>query len=144
MIINDRPQAVVGVMPPGFRFPHDAQLYALLVLEGDTARTIRTVSGIAVLKPGVTGSRRRRMRTPSRRDWNRTSRRPTAATAFALTFRDSHVTPQTRIAMGALMTAVVFVLLIACANLANLLFVRALRGNAIWPSAPPWVRPEHA
>jgi len=125
VIINDRPQTVVGVMPPGFRFPQRAQLYAPLVLEGDSARTIRNVSGIALLKPGVT-------RQQAQADVDSVAARlesafPTTNRGYGirvLTFRDSQVAPQTRIAMGALMTAVVFVLLIACANLANLLFIR--------------------
>ena len=125
VIINDRPQTVVGVMPPGFRFPQRAQLYAPLVLEADTARTIRNVSGIALLKPGVTQQQ-------AQADVDSVAARlesafPTTNRGYGirvLTFRDSQVAPQTRIAMGALMIAVVFVLLIACANLANLLFVR--------------------
>ena len=82
VIINDRPQAVVGVMPPGFRFPHDAQLYAPLGARGRYGANDPHRVGHRCVEAGVT-CRRRRMRTPSRRDWNRTSRRPTAATAFA-------------------------------------------------------------
>jgi putative ABC transport system permease protein len=125
LIINDRAQTVVGVMPPGFRFPHLAQLYAPLALESVTARTIRTVSGVALLKPGIT-------RQQAQADVDGVAAGLEAAFPATnrgygirvLTFRDSQVDPQARIAMGALMTAVVFVLLIACANLANLLFVR--------------------
>ena len=125
VIINDRAWTVVGVMPPGFRFPHLAQLYAPLFLDAGGARTIRTVSGIALLKPGTT-------RQQAQADVDAVAARLESAFLTTnrgygmrvLTFRDSQVAPQTRIAMGALMTAVVFVLLIACANLANLLFVR--------------------
>ncbi len=125
VIINDRTWTVVGVMPPGFRFPHLAQLYAPLFLDGGGWRTIRNVSGIALLKPGTSQQQ-------AQADVDAVAARmesafPNTNRGYGmrvLTFRDSRVAPQTAVAMGALMTAVVFVLLIACANLANLLFVR--------------------
>jgi len=52
---------------------------------------------------------------------------PTSNRGFGLRvlrFRDSHVNRDTRLVAGTLMAAVAFVLLIACANLANLLLVR--------------------
>jgi putative ABC transport system permease protein len=125
VIINDRAWTVVGVMPPGFRFPQRAQLYAPLFLDAESARTIRTVSGIALMKPAIT-------RQQAQAEVDGVAARlesafPTTNRGYGIrvvTFRDSQVAPQSRIAMSALMTAVVFVLLIACANLANLLFVR--------------------
>ena len=53
--INDRPHTVVGVMPPGFRFPDRAELYLPLRLEvAQVARSARTFTAVGVLKPDVT------------------------------------------------------------------------------------------
>ena len=53
--INDRPHTVVGVMPPGFRFPDRAELYLPLRLDVRAGRrSARTFTAIGVLKPDVT------------------------------------------------------------------------------------------
>jgi putative ABC transport system permease protein len=53
--INDRPHVVVGVMPPGFRFPDRAELYLPLRLNLEhVQRSARTFTAVGVLKSDVT------------------------------------------------------------------------------------------
>ena len=60
----------------------------------------------------------------SRLECDATRRRNRGYGIRVLTFRESQVSRDTRLVAGTLMAAVAFVLLIACANLANLLLVR--------------------
>jgi hypothetical protein len=77
--INDRPHTVVGVMPPGFRFPDRAELYLPLRLKVEQVeRSARTFTAIGVLKPDVTRSRKW---TRSRPRWRENTRTRTAAMA---------------------------------------------------------------
>ncbi|MET0168523.1 MAG: ABC transporter permease, partial [Vicinamibacterales bacterium] len=48
VIINDRARTVIGVMPPGFKFPERSELYTPLRLD-PPARADRNVSVVAVL-----------------------------------------------------------------------------------------------
>ena len=54
IILNNRPRTVIGVMPPGFKFPEDAELWVPLGLDTTMfTRTDHGLTSIARLKNGV-------------------------------------------------------------------------------------------
>ena len=124
VMINDRARTVVGVMPPGFKFPHRAELYMPFRWD-EQSRSSRSVAAIALLKDGVTLDQAQtnvetiatglETRHPdTNRGWS----------MRVLRFRDAYLGRGARAISVTLMAAVGFVLLIVCANLANLLLVR--------------------
>ena len=124
VIVNERARTVVGIMPPRFKFPERSELF--LPLRWDEApRAARSLGVIGVLDSGTTvaqaqsevaaiASRLADTYPLSNRDFG----------IRVLSFRDSHVGRDDRRVSATLLAAVSFVLLIACANLANLLLVR--------------------
>ncbi|HSE37573.1 MAG TPA: ABC transporter permease [Blastocatellia bacterium] len=123
--LNARAFTVIGVMPAGFRFPEkDTELWAAERL-APTGRGPYYMWGLGRLGPGATVERAQsemdliarrvqdQINSPTR-DWTWTS--------VSLTER---IVGKIRPALLVLLAAVVFVLLIACANIANLLLARA-------------------
>ena len=128
--LNDRPTTVIGVMPPRFDFPHHrVDLWLPLAptpsLENRQARNLWFAFGR--LRQGVT------MRT-AQAEMDTIGRR--LASAYPLTnqgvkphlarFPEAFLGRHAAALYGAIWGSVGFVLLIACANLANLLLARAL------------------
>jgi putative ABC transport system permease protein len=124
VVINERTRTVVGIMPAGFKFPERSELF--MPLRWDEApRAARSLAVVAVLERGTTIDQ-------AQADVSAIARRlaethPATNRDFGvrlLSFRDSTVGSDDRRVSTTLMAAVTFVLLIACANLANLLLVR--------------------
>jgi len=124
VMINERARTVVGVMPQGFKFPHRAELY--MPFRWDEApRSGRSIAAVAILRTGVSIEQ-------AQSDLGAVAARleaghPESNRGFGirvLRFRDAYVGSGARAFSFTLMAAVGFVLLIVCANLANLLLVR--------------------
>jgi predicted permease len=124
VLINDRVRTVVGVLPPGFKFPERDELYMPLRWD-DAARSARNVNGVGVLKRGVTIERARDELSAIAARLEQTY--PATNRGFGvavLAFRDTQIGADERGLACVLLAAVAFVLLIVCANLANLMLVR--------------------
>lgn len=119
---------VVGVMPAAFDFPAPAELWVPLVLDPSRDRDEHDLTVIGRLGPGVTIDRAdddvRRVAGQLAAEYPRTS---AGWSARLVTFTDWIIGPQLERAVFVLMGAVGFLLLMACANIANLLIAR---GNA--------------
>jgi predicted permease len=124
IIINDRARTVVGIMPPNFKFPERDELY--MPLRWDNApRAARSVNIIGALKPGMTIERAQSELATIAQHLSEVY--PESNRGFGvrvMPFRESQIGGDERALSLALMAAVGFVLLVACANLANLLLVR--------------------
>lgn len=128
--IGDRTFTVIGVMPPGFNFYQGAEIWVPLGLYADDKDMSNRVAhagiyGVARLRPGVMTER-------AQRDLDAIAARVARENAGTNSAVGALVTPILEDAVGdvrrsllVLFTAVGFVLLIACANAANLLAVRA-------------------
>jgi len=139
--LNEEEYAVVGVMPKGFEFPSGAEMPAgqqfasatelwipLTVPDTPAARNDRTTHAyraVARLKPGV-GVEQAQADTESvvKSLVNEHADENEGLGVSVTTLRENQV-GEFRPAMLALLCAVGFVLLIACANVANLLLARA-------------------
>ncbi len=125
--VNGLPATIIGVMPKGFRFPTGVDLWMPLVPTPDLAkRDNRPLRAYAILKPGVSlgqsqaeldGIAARLARQyPDDKDID----------ATVMTFQQRFNGGNIRIIFLMMLGAVGFVLLIACADVANMMLSRAL------------------
>jgi putative ABC transport system permease protein len=150
--IHNQSRTVIGIMPPGFRFPEGSDLWAPFAINQELAPDEGefTVDIIARLKPGVTLETaranlpviRERKQQPSSSGlrmievWEtapnsrpgaqpiKTHPKRTDGQVSVIWLREELI-ENVRPALLILFGAVLFVLLIACANVANLLLARA-------------------
>jgi len=124
IVVNDRARTVVGVLPPGVKFPERDELYLPLRLD-EAARSSRVVNAVARLAPGVAvlqaqaelsaiAARLAAEHADTNRDVG----------VRVVPIRATYVGAEERSGAALMMGAVGFVLLIVCANLANLMLVR--------------------
>jgi len=126
--INDVPRTIIGVMPAGFVFPPGVELWTPLSLAGDFGRDRdgRLLLGVlARLKPGVSLARARAdvhgIMQQLQREYPQDDGKWDMHVEDANAFYGQHPRPF----LLAQLAAVLLVLLIACANVANLLLARA-------------------
>ncbi len=120
--------SVIGVLPAGFRFPADVDLWLPADLDGENpSRTSHNYYAVARLRDGVTVEQ-------ANQDISAIARRihDTSSEQSDFLLKDGVVVPlqdsitgKARPALLVLLGAVGFLLLVACANVANLLLAQA-------------------
>ena len=126
--IDNAVYSVIGVLPSGFRFPNDAEVWVAADRDGEnSSRTAHNYSGVGRLREGVSVEQAREdISTIARRIYESSPEK----TDYLL--RDGTVAPlqdsitgKVRSPLLILLGAVGFLLLVACANVANLLLAQA-------------------
>jgi putative ABC transport system permease protein len=127
VMVNSTAHTVVGVMKPRFRFPEENDAWVLLApFAHAEPRSDRGYAVLARLKPGVSpqqadaevkaiASRLEKLHPDTNTGWS----------AMVRSLRDEFANGNLALVVLTMQGAVVFVLLIACANVANLLLASA-------------------
>jgi predicted permease len=125
--VDKRPHTVVGVMPHRFGFPISSDLWLPLAVNASAAPGAdRGLQVFGRLKEGVSlDAARAEMATIARRVAERFPETHADLAARVYPFVEMEMEPQIARALVLMLGAVSFVLLIACANVANLLLARA-------------------
>ncbi|HEX8144503.1 MAG TPA: ABC transporter permease [Pyrinomonadaceae bacterium] len=122
--LNDKVYTIIGVMPAGFDFPQqESQLWTAFQLQPPKRRGPYFLQGVARLKQGVTLEQARAAMNlvgdPTQ------GPKPVAGDRFNVLPLSEFIVGDVRPALFVLLGAVALVLLIATANVANLLLARA-------------------
>jgi predicted permease len=124
--LDGTPHEVVGVMPPGFDFPAQRDVWVPLAPAPTASRGDRRLGVVARLAPGVSVDGAAAGLRALAADLAR--QHPESNAGWGVTvasFEDWIVSPELRTRVLALLGAVGFLLLMACVNVASLMLARA-------------------
>ena len=128
--LDNQPHTIIGVMPAGFAFPsREMQLWTPLrfpasVFTDPEDRANLYVSVVGRLRQGVSVDQARAEMTLVGQQLERTYSKEDAGVGVTVVGMHDVLSPQSRMLVVAVFGAAFCVILIACANLANLLFAR--------------------
>ncbi|HKQ51685.1 MAG TPA: ABC transporter permease [Pyrinomonadaceae bacterium] len=127
LLLDGERYTVIGVMPPRFKFPEFAEVWIPLALDlSKTGRGEHFLDAVARLKRGVSVEQAQaELSNVARRLEEQYPETNRDMGAFVRPLRAELVPAGVNVFLLTMLGAVVFVLLIACANVANLLLVRS-------------------
>jgi len=126
LMLNEIAHTVIGVMPPAFKFPEQSELWIpLRELDGRSRRDEKGLFTFARLAPGVTIDQARTGLKQVAARLSASYRENADWSAKVTPLRDTFIPSDIKLITLTMMGAVTFVLLIACANVANLMLARA-------------------
>ncbi|MEN3327668.1 MAG: hypothetical protein V7638_2475 [Acidobacteriota bacterium] len=129
VFLDDEPFTIVGVMPPQFRFEEAQAWFPFPFDFGETQRNGRSFAILARTKPGSTvqqvNAALATLARQNEQDFRNTNQEYAGRAIFVQPLAEFYFGP-VRKALFILMAAVALVLLIACANIANLLLARSM------------------
>jgi putative ABC transport system permease protein len=126
--VNEKPATVIGVMPKGFMFPTTVELWMPLVpTPNDLKRDNYDLQVFGLLKPGVrTAAAQADLASIAKRLATQYPQADRDTTTFALSFNERYNGGNIATVFYLMLASVGFVLLIACANVANMMLSRAI------------------
>jgi putative ABC transport system permease protein len=123
--ISDKPASVIGVLPPGFRFPDHSDIWLPRELyEFLPSRSAHNWNLIGRLRKGITSDRARVELSAIAQRMKQQYGEDTAMVAVAVQPLREAMTSGVRPALLILLGASAFLLLIACANVTNLMLAQ--------------------
>jgi putative ABC transport system permease protein len=126
LMLNEQAYTVIGVMGPAFKFPENSELWIpLRENEGRLSRDAKNLFTFGRLAPGVTIERARTALTQVAARLAKEYPENATWTSKIQPLRNVFIPAEIKLITLTMMGAVTFVLLIACANVANLMLARA-------------------
>jgi putative ABC transport system permease protein len=130
LAVGGVPLQVIGVLAPGFAFPEGAKLWLPVGRQDGTTRTAHNYQVVARLRDGVSLSAARADMARVAGNLARAYPDDEKGIGVSVVTLRSDLVGRSGLILLLLMAAVLFVLLIACVNVANLLLARALSRDA--------------
>ena len=121
--IDGQPRTIVGVMPEGFTYPGQTQAWVPLAIAPNVRPSSNYLRLVGRMRPGMTIDGVQRDLTEASNAFNAENRFTRDVKVWPL---HEYLVTANRRALLVLQGAVAFVLLVACANVANLLLARSV------------------